>query len=878
MTDQPAPYSQEAEEAVLGAVIVNPNAFLTIASFLTKDEFFFVRNGYIWEGLSRLHDRKESVDYVTLAKELQDMGHLEMIGGPAYLTQLINAAPSSQNAEIYGRLVERSAIRRKLIIAADEIKDLARNEEMTIESVTAEVENRLFTVTDKQVKREFVSMSEAVSEYFDRIEYLMDHQNESFGVPSGFRDLDALFGGFQRSDLMIFAARPGMGKTSFLITTAVNVARLGGRVAIFTMEMGVDQFVQRMISMETGISSQQLRLGKLSPREYSRFVEAAGRVSNFPIFIDDTPALNPMQMRTKCRRLMHEHGIDLILVDYLQLMNSGGFYQNNRVQEVSFISRSLKELARELNVPMISAAQLSRAVEQRQDKRPVLSDLRESGCLAEESLVYLPDEGKYTPIKDLVGKKGFNVLSLNTDTWELESDQVTNAFCTGTKPVYRLTTALGRTIRATGNHKFLTISGWQRLDKLSPKERIAVPRQIEAVGKQTMSNDELALLGHLIGDGCVLPRHSIQYTTVELDLAELVSNLATSIFEDELKPRVQKETNQHWYQVFMPTTRHITHGVRNPISEWFEELGIFGLRSFEKFIPKKVFQQTKESIATFLRHLWATDGSIGIKKTSNRNYPNVYYASSSEQLARDVQSLLLRLGINARLSRIGQGNKGRDQFHISVTGIPDLQKYIQYIGAVGEYKLSRLSDVKDYVSNHIANTNRDVIPREIWRQYAVPAMQAIGMTTRQMQAKLGNNYCGTGLYKQNVSRDRAIRLAEVVQSQTLTQLAQSDIYWDKIVSIEPDGETEVYDLTVSNNSNFICQDIQVHNSLEQDADIVMFLYRDSVYNEASEFPNQADIIVAKHRNGPTDTISLYFDNTITKFMDGVTRKVDLGEY
>lgn len=800
MTDQPAPYSQEAEEATLGAVIVNPNAFLTIASFLTKDEFFFMRNGYIWEALTRLHDRKDSVDYVTLAKELQDMGHLEMIGGPAYLTQLINAAPSSQNAEVYGRLVERSAIRRKLIIAADEIKDLARNEEMTIETVTSEVENRLFTVTDKQVKREFVSMSEAVSEYFDRIEYLMENQNESFGVPSGFRDLDALFGGFQRSDLMIFAARPGMGKcvtgdtlipteyglmpvrdlkpegvepipdidnegvyypleidvqtpdgirktayfydsgikptlkistrtgysvtgthhhpvlvlndagekvwkplnelqcgdfvatldtvsspsptyinqysntaettmelspdlivtptliwdeitqiendgeqhcydltvpdghafvtngivshnTSFLITTAVNVARLGGRVAIFTMEMGVDQFVQRMISMETGISSQQLRLGKLSPREYSRFVEAAGRVSNFPIFIDDTPALNPMQMRTKCRRLMHEHGIDLVLVDYLQLMNSGGFYQNNRVQEVSFISRNLKELARELNVPMISAAQLSRAVEQRQDKRPVLSDLRESGCLAGESLVYLPDEGKYTPIKDLVGKKDFHVLSLNTETWKLEHDVVTNAFSTGKKPVYRLTTALGRTIRATANHKFLTICGWQRLDELSINERIAIPRQIEAVGEQQDVSAEV----------------------------KSVQNQATAV---------------------------------------------------------------------------------------------------------------------------------------------------------------------------INKINRD----------------------------------------------------------TSTQLAQSDVYWDKIVSIEPDGETEVYDLTVRKNSNFICQDIQVHNSLEQDADIVMFLYRDSVYNEASEFPNQADIIVAKHRNGPTDTISLYFDSKVTKFVDGVTRKVDLGEY
>lgn len=385
LTDQPAPYSQEAEEAVIGAVIVNPNAFLTVSSFLKADDFFFVRHTYIWQALQRLHDRKESIDYLTLVQELRDLGWLETIGGPVYLTQLINSTPTSAHAEVYGRLVERTAIRRKLMAAADEIKSLASNEEMTIESVTMEAETRLFNVTDRQLKRDFVPMNDAVNEYFDRIEYLMANQHVSLGLPTGFRDMDQLLGGFQRSDLLIFAGRPGMGKTSFLLSIAVNAARIGGRVGIFTMEMGVEQLTQRMISMETGINAQQLRLGRLNPKEYSRFVEAAGRVSNFPIFIDDTPALNPAQMRIKCRRLQHEYGIDLIIVDYMQLMNSGGMYQNNRVQEISYISRNLKELARELNIPVLSAAQLSRAVEQRQDKRPVLSDLRESGSIEQDS-------------------------------------------------------------------------------------------------------------------------------------------------------------------------------------------------------------------------------------------------------------------------------------------------------------------------------------------------------------------------------------------------------------------------------------------------------------------------------------------------------------
>jgi replicative DNA helicase len=379
------PYSQEAEEAVIGAVLINPNSFLTVASFLKADDFYLLRHSYVWQAMQRLHERKEPIDNITLGKELEDLGMLNEVGGHAFITQLISNTPTSAHAEVYGRLVERAAIRRKLIRASDEIRALALNEEMTIESVTTEAELKLFDVTDTQLKREFVSMNDAVNEYFDRIEHLMQSSTESIGLPSGFRDLDALLGGFQKSDLLIFAGRPGMGKSSFLLSAAVNAARIGGRIAIFTMEMGVDQLTQRMISMETGIASQKLRLGQLNPNEYSRFVEAAGRVSRFPIYIDDTPALNPIQMRTKCRRLQHEHGIDLVIVDYMQLMNAGGQYQNNRVQEISYISRAMKELARELKVPVFSAAQLSRAVEQRQDKRPVLSDLRESGSIEQDA-------------------------------------------------------------------------------------------------------------------------------------------------------------------------------------------------------------------------------------------------------------------------------------------------------------------------------------------------------------------------------------------------------------------------------------------------------------------------------------------------------------
>jgi replicative DNA helicase len=1006
--DPGAPFSQEAEEAVIGSILIDPAAYISVAAFLKPLDFFMLRHQYIWQGFERLNSRNEPIDHITLAEELENMQVLETIGGRAYLIQLANNTGTSMYAEVYGRLVERTSIRRKLMVTADEIKKLAMDEKLNIDTVVSEAESKLFTVTEAQVKRDFVPMWDALSDYYDRMEYMLQHRTEAVGLPTGYRDLDTLLGGFQKSDLLIIAARPGMGKcckydttiqtglgtstiealkpknvigerddeggvyypleidvltpegmrktshfydagekptlkittragyqisathnhpllvlnkqaekvwvrlgdlqagefvavqrcdslfgnitelpisgyltqnwrnahrpnipaelspdfayylglltgdgcltnvnyikfsssdeeliqvfyewgeklglqprhnknydynmgstvfyqwlqqidvkgyshekiipqvilnapqdcvraflqglfdtdghsevqrgyiqfvttseklarqvhimllqfgivsklsrkenayrgawliritgdnarkfydnvgfrlsrkqerrnllpkvsngnldivpylpqrvsviphsektnlyryfngkrapsyevlgrmaahapeveyllepeyywdeivsieddglqhcydlvvpevhsyiangivshnTSWLLTTAMNTARFGARVAIFTMEMGVEQLIQRMVAMETGINVQKLRLAKLSPQEASRFTEAIGRISNYHIFIDDSPAISPMEMRTKARRLKHEYGLDLIIVDYMQLMNAGGSFENNRVQEISLISRSLKEMAREMNVPLISAAQLSRAVEQRQDKRPVLSDLRESGCLTGESLVYLPDCGYSVPIAELMGQKGFNVMSLNTETWKAEIATVTNAFCTGVKPVYKLTTALGRSIRATGNHKFLTIEGWKRLDELSIHEGLATPSTDEA----------------------------------------------------------------------------------------------------------------KELIESF-------------------------------------------------------------------------------------------------------------------------------------------------------------------------------VYWDAVVSIEPDGEEAVYDLTVEPNHNFIANNVIIHNSIEQDSDIVMFLYRDEIYNEATEFPNQADVIVAKHRNGPTGTVSLYFEKSLTKFMDASVHRVDL---
>ena len=391
--------SQEAEQALLGSILIEPAVYLSVAAFLSGGDFFIKRHEYIWNACSRLQERNDAIDYLTLARELQDMGVLDEIGGEAYLTSLVNSTPTAMHAEVYGEMVARTATRRNMLQASDSIRQLALDEELPIEKVIDEAEQALLSVSNSQIKREFVPIWDAASEYYDEIEKLLEIGAGAIGMPTGFSDLDELLGGFQKSDLVVFAGRPGMGKTSWMLSVALNLARRDRRVAIFTMEMGVEQMVQRLISMETGIGIQQLRTANISAREHTRLAEAIGRISSLPLFIDDTPSISPVEMRTKCRRLQHEWGLDIVMVDYMQLMSAGRAYENNRVQEISYISRSLKELARELNVTVLSTAQLSRAVEQRQDKKPQLSDLRESGTIEQDAdaVLFLYRDEVYNP-------------------------------------------------------------------------------------------------------------------------------------------------------------------------------------------------------------------------------------------------------------------------------------------------------------------------------------------------------------------------------------------------------------------------------------------------------------------------------------------------
>ncbi len=382
---QIVPHNREAEEALIGSILINPEAYYDVAQFLKPDDFYIHRHQWIWDVFTRLHERRVPIDFLTVTSELDQLGQLNELGGPAYLTALINNVPTSLHAEAYGRLIEQTSIRRRMLEAANQIARLAYQEEVPVETVMDEAEKQVFSVSERRSTRDLAPIQVVLSEYYDRIDELSKRDEEIFGVPTGFIDLDRLLGGLQSSDLLIVAGRPGMGKTAFMLTVAKNAAQQHKKhVAIFSLEMANEQLVQRLISQETGIDSHRLRTGKLTEEEWPVFTHAVEVLSSTRIFLDDTPSLTPLQMRTKCRRLHLEYGLDLVVVDYLQLMSSGS-RSENRVQEVSYISRNMKVLARELNVPVLAAAQLSRAVEQRADKDPQLSDLRESGSLEQDA-------------------------------------------------------------------------------------------------------------------------------------------------------------------------------------------------------------------------------------------------------------------------------------------------------------------------------------------------------------------------------------------------------------------------------------------------------------------------------------------------------------
>jgi replicative DNA helicase len=384
--DRIPPHNQEAEQSVIGAIFLEPQALITAAEILQYEDFYRVAHQKIFQTMNKLSDQGKPIDVVTVTEELSSKKELEDVGGLSYLTEIANAVPTAANIAHYARIVEEKALLRRLIRVATNIVEDGYTREDEVEALLSEAEKKMMEVSNRKNAGDFRHIKDVLVQTYDNIELLHARKGDITGVPTGFRDLDRITAGFQRNDLIIVAARPSVGKTAFALNVAQNVAtKTDENVAIFSLEMGAEQLVMRMLCAEGNIDAQVLRTGALTAEDWRKLTMAMGSLSNAGIFIDDTPGIRINEIRSKCRRLKQEYGLGMIMIDYLQLIVGSSNGKENRQQEVSEISRSLKSLARELQVPVIALSQLSRGVEQRQDKRPMMSDLRESGSIEQDA-------------------------------------------------------------------------------------------------------------------------------------------------------------------------------------------------------------------------------------------------------------------------------------------------------------------------------------------------------------------------------------------------------------------------------------------------------------------------------------------------------------
>lgn len=412
------PQNLDAEMSLLGAVLIDDEVLADISEHVTAKDFYDKRHGVVYGAMMRLYEKHKPVDLLTLTDELKRKKELETVGGSAYLTELTNYVPTAAHAEAYAELVAQKAVRRRLIKASSEISEMGFDEDTTTQELLEKAEAELFSVSDQSLKQDLTSLESILTESFDRMEELHRNKGSLRGIRTGYRDLDNMTAGLQRSDLIVLAARPAMGKTTLVTNLAYNVATIAKQpVLFFSLEMSKEQLVDRMLADASGVDAWNIRTGNLSDQDFSKLSEAMGEMAEAPIFIDDTPGLSVLEMRTKARRASHEQPLGLIIVDYLQLMQSSNSRSDgNRVQEVSEISRGLKLIARELNVPVIALSQLSRSVESRSPQIPQLADLRESGSIEQDAdiVMFIYREAYYNPeterenITDLIISKHRN--------------------------------------------------------------------------------------------------------------------------------------------------------------------------------------------------------------------------------------------------------------------------------------------------------------------------------------------------------------------------------------------------------------------------------------------------------------------------------------
>lgn len=874
------PNSKESEMMVLGCMLTNVNALNVAADSLQEVDFYYTEHQTIFSSLKTAYRSDKPADIHIIGEDLKRQNKLEPIGGISYLTTLAQYAGTSAFIEEYVQLVREKSILRQMISAAQKVEKVALEEPGDVLTALDEAQSHFFQISQENQRGGGVLLKELISglKADSKMPYLKELQERQqkfqergpdqpaiTGIPTHFIDLDKMLNGFNNSNLMILAARPAMGKTALAASIAENICfRNHIPVGIFSLEMGASQILHRIISSQAEVESEKILTGSLSGSEYQRVVAAVNMMQKQTMIIDDQPGLKITDIRARARRMKEAYNVGFIVIDYLQLIAGSGNNRSNenRQTEISEISRMLKTLARELNIPILCAAQLSRKVEERQGHRPMLSDLRESGCLSADTLIKDAETGTLYTIKELAERKEqtpIKVFALD-ENLKVTPHVMTKVFYSGKKKVFELKTKSGRSIKASANHPFYKLEGWVRLDQLKAGDRLGIPRALPtSCPSSRLSKNELTFLGHLLGDGCILPKQPYHYTSADPENLSIVSEMSRQLFG--IEARIVKQKN--WHHVYFTSPIRLARQTYHPITEWFKKLNIERVRSYEKKIPSDVFSCQEEDRLLFLKHLWATDGNISKKILAGRKPScSIYYASSSHQLATQVQHLLLSTGIQSSLRSSTKKNY-RPMFNVHVEGSTNQKRFLETVGCVGE----RGKNIPVFLGNLNQiepNPNNDAIPSEAWNLFVKPAKDRAKMGWRDVCKGLNTAYGGSSLFRSGISRKRLSVLSSFLQDQTLSCLAESDIFWDEVLSITELGVEDVYDATVPGVHNFVANDLIVHNSIEQDSDVVMLLFRRDYYDKYDK-PGMAEVIVAKNRHGPVGDVQLTFRKEIGQF-------------
>lgn len=855
------PHSQEAEQSVLGALMLDKRAWDCVADRISIKDFYRSDHRLIFETMTKLVDQHKPLDVLTISEALKIKDKLSAAGGEAYLYELAKNTPSAANITAYADIVRERAMLRQLIeVGTDITHDAFNPDGRDIKELLDKAEQRVFNIAESRV-RGFgpVAISTLLSKVTEKIDMLHHSDTSITGLSTGFSDLDKLTSGLQPGDLVVVAGRPSMGKTILAMNITEHAAiKSNVPVLIFSMEMPAEALVMRMLSSLGSIDQHKVRTGQLKDDDWPRIIHAIEMLSETKLFIDDTPALTPGEIRSRARRLAREHGcLGLIAIDYLQLMHIPGT-RENRSTEISEISRSLKALAKELSIPIIALSQLNRSLEARTDKRPVMSDLRE--CVSGDTLVCLAN-GERMPIRELVGQNP-EIIAVD-NKGKLVSAKSEIIWKVGKRPIYEIKLASGRCIKATNEHQLLTFQDWKCVKDFKVGDCLAIAHFLSEPEKwEVWSDNKLILLSYIIEDRSYIQHQPLQYTSISQNNFEIVEKIAEQKFENIIK----RSSYVNCYQLVI--SGNGDRWLPSSLNKWLWELKIPNQGPYEGYITFEVFSLKNCQVTTLLlKHLWTTDDAISIRGTEKRK-ETMHYTTNSNKPTFNVKTLLLRFSIVAHVIVITVQKKNSCPiFTVTIADAESLKKILQKMDVFCPYPYRPQTEKIKILLNDITwNTNADVLSE------VMSAIIGIGqkrISDRRVAALKGISY-DDGFFshlKFSPLQTSIMEYTVLLEDNRLLQHYRSDLLWDRIVSVESKGVEEVYDLTVPRYSSWLADGLVSHNSgaIEQDADLIAFIYRDEVYYNDSPDKGKAEIIIAKHRNGPIGKVILTFRGQYMRF-------------